>query len=171
MVVSIPVGTNKLKIHHMKFLKELHKYKGKNISPIKKCQMCSEFLRLNNDKLKKYSTIQIEDLFEQITVSVGQHIKEFPNVVEYEGQEYERVQDFKTLPVEWFADFSNTDLENSPETIAAMCYIEKGMDYNQTGDNEVIVNSRSKRAKVFADHMPLNIFIELEAFFLSVWKG
>jgi len=57
---------------------------------------------------------------------------------------------------------------HAPELLAALNYIEKGVDYSQKDKKGFITNPTRKRAEVFKTEFPPDIFLNLHAFFLSL---
>ena len=60
-----------------------------------------------------------------------------------------------------------SDFKKDPIRMASLCYIEKGMSYAQKGENDRIENPTFERDEVFKEHFPLDVYLDLNAFFLK----
>ncbi len=69
----------------------------------------------------------------------------------------------------WYIDVkANGDaFVEEPELVPAFCYIEKGKRYSQKDKDGNIINPLRDRAKIFRDYFPADVFLDLNAFFLT----
>lgn len=74
----------------------------------------------------------------------------------------------KNMGKDWhagrFVDAENagTDMAEFPEKFAAICYMEKGKEYDDTTVED--------RAEIFRDHFPGDLYVDLTAFFLQKYE-
>lgn len=60
------------------------------------------------------------------------------------------------------AENAGTDMAEFPEKFAAICYLEKGKEYDDTTVED--------RAEIFRDHFPGDLYVDLTAFFLQKFE-
>jgi hypothetical protein len=118
-------------------------------------------------------------LIEQILLAYGKREEvnipyELKFEVEEEGevvtQEYTFQPDFTKMPTRWHVDTSESNVSETPIDIMSFCYVEKGMVYGQAGNHNVILNPRSSRNPIFEEHVNLELFLAVQAFFLESWS-
>lgn len=171
ITIEIPDNINGFRIAHFNALKALDEIKNPlRVNIRQKLKICSEFTGVPQDELEHYTPLSIEALFTQLMKTLDTyHPRLVPTQVKYGDQVYEFIGDMKRLPVAWFIDVSVTDFEKHPERLASFCYIEHGMQYAERDDNLNILNPLGERDKVFAEEMPLNRYIDLSGFFLTLY--
>ena len=85
--------------------------------------------------------------------------------IEVLGQKYELV-DPKKVGVGWHIDVSNSDMQSNPARLVALMYIEKGTNYGDLDQNGNMIYSNQEREKIFKQHIPLPIYLNVVSFFL-----
>ena len=96
--------------------------------------------------------------------------KDPPNEIKTNGQVYVRQQFEKGKGKGgWYIDVKvrNSEFLERPELLAAMNYIEKGMDYAQKNKKGEIINPTEARAQIFKDHFKPDDYLNLHRFFLK----
>jgi len=170
--IEIPTNINGFRIKHLAVLDYVSNIKDimkANISD--KVMVNSLFTGIDHEDMRQFSIQSQNLLFSQIIRTFDTYIPHDhpPHSFTFKNQKYNLVKDFSRMPAGWFVDISRMDFKKFPEQLAAMCYIEDGMVYAQMDENKNILNLSTERAKVFAEHMPLNKYKDLTNFFLRVW--
>ena len=167
-VINIPESTDEMRIEHLKFLLELAKFDDEpNI--IDKCRLNSIFTGIPIQKMKRYSATDNKNLFDSINEVFAKHTtKPCPLELTYEGQTYTFRFDFTLHPIDWDDDYKNAQdkFEENPIDLVSFCYIEKGMSYGESDEQQNPKNPRSVRNEVFKKHLPLSTYLDIQAFFL-----
>lgn len=132
-----------------------------------KIVFCSEYSEVPIEDIEQVSVNSINSLFN----AIAQIISSYKNLnpaksVEVDGREYKFVKEFSLMSGAWWQFVRMTDFEESPITMFSLCYIEKGMKYAQKGTHDIIENPTSNRDEIFQEHLPLDLFLRLNGFFL-----
>lgn len=118
---------------------------------------------LPEETLKKVPISKLQEAYEQIIKALSVERKAPPKFLKINGKDYFFESNLQSS--DWsggrYVDCDNagTRLEEEPELIAAICYIEKGSCYGDKPLNE--------RAEVFKTEFPGDVFLDLIAFFLQ----
>lgn len=89
-----------------------------------------------------------------------------PKQITLDGKEFELIDPHK-VAAGWHIDFSNTDLKNDPVRKACLYYFPKGEKYGATDDNGNLIHPIKDRQETIREHLPLQAYLEADAFFLS----
>lgn len=178
--ITIPSHVKHMRIKHLPFLVKIGELGKKEYTIREMREMNAAFLGVPFDQFPNYYPTDDIKLFHTICKAVNtlEAVKgrKLPDVIKYDGNKYELVKDFTKLPTSWFIDIDiafetyGEALEGNPSILPALCYIEKGMSYGERDKHNNIINSLMDRAKIFEEHMPLNLFLDLQDFFLSRWQ-
>ena len=170
----IPTNLSGFKIRHSKALVDLNRLKDvKKMRIGDKVNLCAKLIDKSPNDLKKYNVVSINNLFDALLGVIDSYqMKPIPESIEVAGKKYNFIlRDPSSLPVGWVIDFSASDYEQYPEKIVAMSYIEDGMTYNQTDQHRNIVNPNSARMEIFRQHISLDRYLDLSAFFLTALRS
>lgn len=160
MKISAPKGLKDFKLKHTARLMMLSKNESK-VSLSNILQYVSAFTDTDVTDLKKVKPQQIIPIFDHCVDSLKKYEKREPvKEIEVNGREYTLV-DIHKQKAGWLIDVEvmQEHFETRPETMAALCYIEKGKEYGDIPNKE--------REDVFREHFPAYLFFDLNAFFLS----
>jgi len=170
-IINIPAHIDEMRINHLPFLLERSKLpKSKNdISIIDKCKLNSLFTGIPLVKMKRYSASDNRELFDTIENCYETYVASpCPLELTYEGMTYTFRFDFTLHPVDWDDDYKTAqpEFENNPIDIVSFAYIEKGMAYGESDEQQNPKNPRHLRNEVFKKHLPLSTFLDIQGFFL-----
>lgn len=175
--IEIPAKVEYMRVKHIPFLLELQKYEKTEPTIGAITRMVSMFVEIPLVKLKRFPQNQIREVFNAIVKAFGTYKQSpIPMTLTYPNEEgdeveFEFIKDFTKLPVDWFIDFDKVEsLDDNPIEMMGFSYVEKGMEYGQADKHENVINPRSVRNKIFAEHLPLNVYMDVQAFFLSNWN-
>jgi hypothetical protein len=173
--VNIPESPDEMRLRHLPFLLGLHEVSHIPIDEIPTLEVC----RLNSiitgvprEKLGRYTGKANRDLFKTVLEVIKEYKpKPIPQEIEFNGQVYTLRGDFTKNPIDWADDLQHAEqhFKDNPADLVSFCYIEKGMEYGQPDGHQNPINPRSKRNKVFEEHLPLSTFLDIQAFFLWSW--
>ena len=168
--ITIPPTINDMRINHLPFLLKLREF-GK-VPPHKEiCKMNASFTGVPYGQMKRYTQEANKNLFNEIVKSFdGYQQKPIPLSLEYEGVKFNFISDFTKLPYEWFIDESEVDFMENPIDLVSFCYIEDGMTYGEADEHQNVLNPRSVRSKIFEKNIPLNLYLDIQGFFLLNWN-
>lgn len=170
ITVNIPAKISDLRIHHLRAFELLENTKEWSIT--KKIELIDIYCSLDSNKLRDADVKSLIKLFDKIVgILASYKQKELPLSIKLDGVEFELQEDFSRLPVGWFIDASSVDFKETPELLPAFCYIEKGMSYAEKDKHKNIKNPLKNRAKIFKEHLPLDLFLDLSGFFLLKQKA
>ena len=169
MRIKIPNNISKLKLKHVKAFEILS---NNDVVSIKdKIKVISIVTGESVERLSQYEWGGLKDVFNKIIDCFNTYKQQaLPLVITLEGKDYNLVQNLDKMPTGWFIDADVVNLEEEPELLASLCYIEKGMEYAEKDKHNNIINPLRSRGKVFKDNLPLDIFLDLSAFFLPKHK-
>jgi hypothetical protein len=171
MKIKLP-NHNKLYLKHLKAFEYVGKLDEINTSD--KLNFISMFLDVKVEDIEEYDIEQINQLFLEITkIAITlPKVEVIKPIITVENKDYEFVGSLSKLPASWFTYLDRLSKENKlgAENIAAMCYIEKGLKYNQRNDNGEIINPISKREDFFYKNFKAVDYLPLQGFFLTKLK-
>ena len=170
--VKIPSKISGFRIKHFDALVKLDEIESPMDATItQKIEINSAFTGIPIEQLRQADVKSQNAVYTQIIKSLDTYVPKsiLPSSLTYEDKKFNLVKDFTKMPAGWFVDVSRMDFEKYPSQLVAMCYIEDGMIYAQTDDNKNILNLSTDRGKIFEKHLPLNSYIDLTTFFLSIW--
>lgn len=118
------------------------------------------------NELKKVNISELKDIYVHcIGLFENYKVTEPEKEIEVLGQKYELV-DPKKVGVGWHIDVSNSDMQANPARLVALMYIEKGTNYGDLDQNGNMIYSNQEREKIFKQHLPLPIYLNVVSFFL-----
>lgn len=167
--VHFPATTKDLRIKHLGAIEKIQTQTGARdrIEAIAIMAEASfdDLVFESNGKLKKMAA-HIGKLLNNLRISEPKKEIELDgNVYQWVGKDIGRKQ-----PGGWFIDAEGI-AGDKHEYIAALCYIEKGMVYAQRDERTgAILNPLEDRAKVMAEHLPLQDYLNVLAFFFKKHK-
>ena len=132
-----------------------------------KIKLCSDYCDLPEDTLREAKAEHIDKVFSQVVENLGHFPRSPKREIEILGKKYSFVRRFSDMSGAWHEKVRITDFLKDPIQMAALCYIEKGMKYATKGEHDIIVNPTDKRAELFELHFPLDLYLDLNNFFLQ----
>jgi hypothetical protein len=168
MNIKLP-NHNNLYLKHLQAFEFISKLEDVNTSD--KLTFISIFTDIKVEVLEDYDIESIEELFGKI-VQIGLTIPKkatIEKVISINGVDYEFIENLQNLPASWFTYVDRLKSENKlrSENIAAMCYIEKGMKYNQKDKDGKVINPIKKREDIFYNNFKAIDYLPLQGFFLT----
>ncbi len=170
--VTIPGHVSGLRIKHFKplcALEQISDWESPTIGERMRVNM--SFTGMHEKEIRQVSVSSQNELFDRICDTICTYKRSLtgpPKEIKYEGKTYTLADAIKQ-PTGWFVDIESSDFKEDPGRLAAFCYIEKGMTYATVDENKNIINPLGDRQKVFEKHMPLNLYLDLVTFFLTVY--
>lgn len=169
-----------MRIEHLFFLRESVEFKDREPTFAEIRSMNANFTGLSTHQMGRYSKEDNLNLFNAILESFSTYKQDsLPLEITYpdsngKDQTYVLMSDFSKLPYDWWVDRDEAaehseNFENNPIDLASFVYIEKGMSYGEPDEHDNVKNPRSIRNEVFKKHMPLNLFLDIQSFFLLNW--
>lgn len=162
---TLPTRFSKLRIDKLKYFEMLKD--DPKIMDVVECN--AAFTGIPKEELIRIKAVDHYKLLNEINNLISKYkpLKSIPLKIKYNGQKYTFRDDSTKMPMSWFIDIDLADLGKNPEYLAAFVYVEEGMSYGEIDDHKNIINSMIERSKVFKEHMPLDLFMSLQAFFLT----
>ena len=174
--INIPDSVHDMNISHLKFYLELRSMAGDDVSesfindlePVQVSDLNALFFSKDQGAFDIYDDKSNRLVLAEILISSNKYkLAPLINEITVDGINYVLNLDFTKQPVSFHRDLSNLNLEDNPDEILGMMYIEKGMVYNEVDKSIQIINSRIERAKKLNPHFNLAQFLDLQGFFLS----
>lgn len=174
--ISIPDSVHDMSISHLKFYLELRSMAGDEVSetfmndlePVQVSDLNALFFSREQGAFDIYDDKSNRLVLAEILLSSNKYKPEpLINCVTVDGIRYILNLDFTKQPVSFHRDLSNLNLEDNPDEILGMMYIEKGMVYNELDKSIQIINPRIERSKKLNSHFNLAQFLDVQGFFLS----
>jgi hypothetical protein len=118
------------------------------------------------NELKKVNISELKDIYVHcVGLFKDYKVTDPEKEIDVLGQKYELV-DPKKIGVGWHIDVSNSDMQTNPARLVALMYIEKGTNYGDLDQNGNMIYSNQEREKIFKQHLPLPIYLNVVSFFL-----
>jgi len=183
--IEIPSKVEYMEIKHVHFMLELTKFKGTEPGANDIARLNALFTGVPLVKMKRFSPRANRNLLNQIMTAVQTYQQSaIPIFLEYPNPDYNKqihsedkktirynfIKDFTNLPVDWFQDMDQAVFDENPVDLMAFCFIEDGLEYGHPDGQNNVINPRSKRNEVFLKHVPLNLYLDVQAFFLASWN-
>ena len=174
--INIPDSVHDMNISHLKFYLELRSMAGDDVSesfindlePVQVSDLNALFFSKDQGAFDIYDDKSNRLVLAEILISSNKYkLAPLINEITVDGIDYVLNLDFTKQPVSFHRDLSNLNLEDNPDEILGVMYIEKGMVYNEVDKSIQIINSRIERAKKLNPHFNLAQFLDLQGFFLS----
>jgi len=129
-------------------------------------EVVSYFSGISVAKLKAVDAFQINEIFAHLVTIFNTEQAAPPERIVVNGKAY--TFRCKRLKSGQFIDWECSD--KSPETLAAICYVEEGEDYGAVDADGVYYNTLDIRAAIFREHMAGDVYYHLSTFFLHHWS-
>lgn len=175
--INIPATVEDMNISHLPFLLKLRELQEKeNITVGDITRMCANFTGIPIVKMRRYPKSRLQFLFEKIVEVYGTYNPQpVPLTLEYKDEDgklikYNFITDFTKLPVDWYIDIDESDIEGNPMDLMCFCYIEDGMSYGEPDEHDNVLNPRSVRNKIFTENVSLDLYLDVQGFFLLNWN-
>ncbi len=163
--IKAPKSMNDLRIEHLEALTN-PKFTTGNLDLKDIIEFLSCLTSGTINELKKVNISELKDIYVHcISLFKDYQITEPQKEIEILGQKYELV-DPKKVGVGWHIDVSNSDMQTNPARLVALMYIEKGTNYGDLDVNGNMIYSNQEREKIFKQHLPLPIYLNVVSFFL-----
>jgi len=164
--IRIPHSKKDLRIRHAKALKDTTFSEVPTLS--EKVMFLHDLTGVSLHELRQLKPKNIDLLYRTSILSfAGFKLNdEPPKEITLDGREFELINPHK-VAAGWHIDFSNTDLVNDPVRKACLYYFPKGERYGATDDNGNLIHPIKDRMKMIREHLPLQAYLEADAFFLS----
>lgn len=164
--IRIPKAKKDLRIKHHKAIKESVFSERPTLS--EKTIFLADLTGAPLYEIKQLGVKDVELLYSTSLMSfAGFKLNDSPTQeITLDGKEFELIDPNK-VAAGWHIDFSNTDLENDQLRKACLYYFPKGENYGVTDDNGNLIHPIKDRMETIKNHLPLQAFLEADAFFLS----
>jgi hypothetical protein len=165
-LIKIPKTHKDLRIKHNKVLNGMNIVQNPTLE--QKIVFLYDFTGTALYELKRLQVRDIDSLYRASMNSLGGITinDNPPKVIKLDGKAFEIVNPHK-VAAGWHIDFSNTDMDKDPVRMACLFYYPKGELYGITDDNGNLINPINDRYELFKDHLPLEVYLEASAFFLT----
>ncbi len=171
MKLTLPSSLDSLRIRHAKAITNAAEKEYDFHNATHRVKMVADFTGTSEKELERADMADINAVFTHVIRLYQSYQKSTPpDKIEVGGKSYRLVNDIgRTMPSGYFMDIDSYKqrIKVEPEYIAAFAYIESGMKYAQTNEHGSVINPLEDRAKIMAAHLPLPIFLDLNAFFLE----
>jgi len=179
--INIPNSVHDMNITHLKFYLELVEMSGgkevgedflNSLEPIQVSDLNALFFNEKDGSFDIYNHHSNRQLLNEILISSNRRKANKPKAeIEIDGVIYVLNLDFSKQPVSFHRDLSTVKLKDTPLDIMAFCYIEKGKVYNEVDKSKLVINPRTERAEKFRNKITLAEFLDVQGFFLQLWKA
>jgi hypothetical protein len=173
MTIDLPNSLSAMRIRHANAVMN---FKGdvNYVTIGQRVEFLRPFVKVDREALLKITADDINKMFKHVVECMAAYkYKEPPKYLKLNGIEYARVKDFgQGVPVALHIDVDQFKdrFKDQPELVAAFTYIEKGKEYAETDSSGAVTNSVFDRAEVFKEHLPLDVHLDIMAFFLRKSK-
>lgn len=132
-------------------------------------QVVSIFSGISKERLYNVSAIEIHEPFNHlIDLLCYETNDEFEPVFEHDGTRYLFDKRFEGKSTGQIIDLKLIEsVYDDPIKVMAILFVEEGMTYAQADENGVVINPTRNRIKVFEEHFPGDLFLNVFAFFLN----
>ena len=167
--IRLPKKIQDCRIKHFEAVKYLTEIQESINLPLK-IKVIEKFTGVKYSDLITVNRIDLEKIYNHIIGIFGRYKPsvEPPKEITIQGVTYELIDPNK-VGVAWHIDVTGLEVDKNPVMMASVCYFPKGAKYGEVDDNENIIHPIKDRVKIFEEHFPLDVFIDLNAFFLSKW--
>jgi len=136
-----------------------------------KVQVVSIFSNISKTKLYNASAIDINEPFAHLLSILSYTPKEPKGVVEYDGKKYIFDKTFEKKTTGQIIDLKLIkSVYEDPIKVMAILYIEEGMLYSESDENDNVLNPLKDRMKVFNNNFEGDEFLDVFAFFLNKYE-
>jgi len=156
----------------MEILQEYKQEDINNIHVADKVRVIALFSDKTETELRQVELKDINKVFASCLEVFASHVKHVPPLkLKINGKTYDRILSEKgKTNGGWYIDVKTyaEQFKERPELIAALNYVEEGMQYSETDKHGQVLNPTSERAEIFKEHFPAHVFIDLSTFFLEI---
>lgn len=166
MEIILPKRTADLRIRHYEAMKDTD---WDNLTDImEQVRFVSKATGISE---KRILSIDAKDMIRMylhlVELYAGINIRSAPpKQVELNGRIFNRI-DPEKVGVGWHADWSKADIDKDPVWLACLMYYPDGSYYGEIDEQENLVHPAKDRYNLIRDHLPLEVFIQSAAFFLT----
>lgn len=170
MEIKLPKKTKDLRIEHFTALQNPYFLTEEKLDIMDQLEFIHLFSGVSRSKLKQINVNDIAAMFSHIvTLYAGIKVAKPAKEITLNGIEFELVNPEK-VGVGWHADFSKGDMKKDAVYFGCLFYFPKGQLYGAVDENDNLLNSIADRYEIIKEHMPLDIFMNASAFFLTKIK-
>ena len=151
---------NELRLKHLLAIQEMPVDK---LDAYDKLVLVHKLTDVAFDDLKRVSLKDIDKIINhyfELFISIK---KDVQKNIEVNGKKFTLISQVSEQPLSWHIDSSHFDLSDKA-VMAAFCYIEKGMEYCEQDKHENVLNPLQPRIDLFREHLPAEIFVQLDFF-------
>lgn len=167
MRIELPKDISGLKIAHIGEIEKMGRTEGHTVEQM--IDYVALFSGTHKDKLMDVDIIDLQRAYIHcLRVLSDYKPKEPAKKITVKGQVYVLVPTNKQTGG-WYIDVkaNGKSFEDEPELVPAFNYIEKGMKYSQKDSDGNVINQLRERAKIFREYLPADVYLDLNAFFLT----
>jgi hypothetical protein len=170
MEIKLPNKTNDLRIEHFNALQNPYFLTEEKLDIMDQLEFIHLFTNISRPKLKRINATDIAKMFSHIVrLYSGIKVNKPPKEITLNGIKFELINAEK-VGVGWHADFSKGDMKKDPVYFGCLFYFPKGAKYGAVDENDNLLNPIADRYEIIKEHMPLDVFMNASAFFLSKIK-
>ena len=170
MEIKLPNKTNDLRIEHFTALQNPYFLTEKKLDIMDQLEFIHLFTNISRPKLKRINATDIAKMFSHIVrLYSGIKVNKPPKEITLNGIKFELINAEK-VGVGWHADFSKGDMKKDPTYFGCLFYFPKGQLYGAVDENDNLLNPIADRYEIIKEHMPLDVFMNASAFFLTKIK-
>ena len=170
MEIKLPNKTNDLRIEHFNALQNPYFLTEEKLDIMDQLEFIHLFTNISRPKLKRINATDIAKMFSHIVrLYSGIKVNKPPKEITLNGIKFELINAEK-VGVGWHADFSKGDMKKDPVYFGCLFYFPKGQLYGAVDENDNLLNPIADRYEIIKEHMPLDVFMNASAFFLTKIK-
>lgn len=170
MEIKLPKKTKDLRIEHFKALQNPYFLTEEKLDIMDQLEFIHLFSGVSRSKLKQINVNDISKMFSHIvSLYAGIKVEKPAKEITLNGIEFELVNPEK-VGVGWHADFSKGDMKKDAVYFGCLFYFPKGQLYGAVDENDNLLNPIADRYEIIKEHMPLDVFMNASAFFLTKIK-
>jgi len=170
MEIKLPNKTKDLRIQHFTALQNPYFLTEEKLDIMDQLEFIHLFTSISRPKLKRINATDIAKMFNHIVrLYSGIKVNKPPKEITLNGIEFELINPEK-VGVGWHADFSKGDMKKDAAYFGCLFYFPKGAKYGDVDENDNLLNPIADRYEIIKEHMPLDVFMNASAFFLSKIK-
>jgi hypothetical protein len=170
MEIKLPNKTKDLRIEHFNALQNPYFLTEEKLDIMDQLEFIHLFTNISRPKLKRINATDIAKMFSHIVrLYSGIKVAKPPKEITLNGIKFELINAEK-VGVGWHADFSKGDMKKDPTYFGCLFYFPKGQLYGAVDENDNLLNPIADRYEIIKEHMPLDVFMNASAFFLTKIK-
>lgn len=175
--LRIPKGSKSLTLKHIKAVKIIAEWDG-NITNRFMCELVASMTnkpltyimrRCDLDDVEKAFFLCLKNIQELNKNFAIDSKKPVPKYITVNSKDYE-LANLERPNMSFIVDSDQSDFIKDPVRLACMCYIPKGTVYGDMDESENLLHPISERYKDFEEHFPLELFMNLNGFFLRKYE-